>query len=102
MATVEDHQVSFSLQINVDDTLEQARKLQTVLYRGLGLMRRLGLPEEIDSAIAKVQRLISILNMLRLTMIAVHVAAGPIGWALALIGVATFALDFGDFVMEAF
>jgi len=102
MAAVEDHQISFSLQVNVEDTLSQARRLQTVLYRGLGLMRRLGLPPEIDAAIAKIQRLIGILNTLRLTMIAVHAASGPIGWALALIGVATFALDFGDFMTSVF
>lgn len=102
MAAEEDHQVSFSLQVNVEDTLEQARKLQTILYRGIGLMRRMGLPPEIDAAIMKIQRLIAMLNTLRLTMIAVHAASGPIGWALALIGVATFALDFGDFMMEVF
>jgi len=65
-------------------------------------MRRLGLGEEIGMAIAKIQHLIRTLNTLRLTMIALHAASGPVGWALALIGVATFALDFGDFMQMVF
>lgn len=91
-----DEGVSFSLEVNVEKAYENIRKLQTVLYRTLGLLRRFGLPEEIDAQIMKIQRLIMLLNELRLTMIAVHTAAGPIGWALAGLGVATFAFDAGD------
>lgn len=94
--SIRDEGVSFSLEINVEPTYENIRKLQTILYRTMGLLRRFGLPEEIDAQIMKIQRLIILLNQLRLTMIAVHTAAGPIGWALAGLGAATFAFDAGD------
>jgi len=38
--------------------------------------------------------------MLRLTVIALHAAAGPLGWALAAIGVLTLAMDAGDLMMD--
>jgi len=98
--TVNDEQVSFSMEINVDQACEDIRRVQTVIYRTLGLMRRMGLPENIDIAINKIQKMIAVLNMVRLAMIALYAASGPIGWALALIGVVGTAVTAGDFLME--
>lgn len=46
----------------------------------------MGLPDDADAAIAKVQRLTTMLLTLRATLLAVQVAAGPVGWAIALVG----------------
>lgn len=94
----EDHVVSFSLEVNVDKAMENVRKWETVLYRSLGLARRLGLPENIDGAVAKIQRATMAANQLRLTLIALEMSAGPVGWALAGIGLLTTALTTGEIV----
>lgn len=86
--TVEDHTVSFSLEVNVQKAYENVRQLQTILYRTFALWRRAGLPEDVDEAISKIQQIISLLNQMRLTAIAAYTATGPIGWALALVGAA--------------
>ena len=100
MSEIQDYQVSFSLQVNIEDAYEEIRRLQTVLYRIMGLLRRMGLPEEIDEAIAKIQRLITILNTLRLTIAALHAAAGPIGWLLAGVSMITTGATISEYIME--
>ena len=91
--SIADEGVSFSLEVNVETAYENIRKIETVVYRLFGLFRRLGLPEKIDDAIMKVQRLIAVLNSLRLTIIALQAASGPLGLALALMGLATTAIS---------
>ena len=86
MSQVVDHEVSFSLEVNVEKAYPEVRKLQTLIYRTLGLFRRMGLPENIDNAIAKWQRAIMVANSLRLALLALQAASGPIGWGLAGVG----------------
>lgn len=87
--SIEDHQVSFSLELNVAKAYENVRRLETIIYRTMGLMRQLGLPENIDQAISKVQSAIAVLNQYRLTVAAAQAASGPYGWALLGISVGT-------------
>lgn len=98
----EEHNIVFNLNIDVEESVRELRRIETILYRYLGLMRRFGLPENIDEAVMRIQRLIAVLNLLRATLIAVQAASGPIGWlgagagALATIyGVADLAMDLG-------
>lgn len=88
----EDHVVSFSLEVNVEEAQQEIRKLQTVLYRTLGLMLKFTGKGNVSEAITRLQRMIAITNQLRLAFIALHAASGPIGWALAIIGVAGFTI----------
>jgi len=102
--SVEDHVVSFSLEINVEEALTNIRRAQTLLFRTLALMQRLGLPENIQAAVTQIQRLISIMNQLRLAAIALQAASGPIGWGLAAVGVATTiasGVSFADGVADS-
>lgn len=94
----EEHAVSFSLQVNVEDTLAEIRRLQTVLYRSLSLLQRLGLPEDVEKGIIFVRRMIAVLNELRLAILAVQAASGPIGWALALLGLAGAGFSYADMI----
>jgi len=100
LSDIEDHTVSFSLEVNVEPAYENIRRLETILYRYLGLLRRLGLPPEQEKLIREIQITITLLNQLRLTMIAVQAASGPIGWALAGIGAATFLIDTVEFGLD--
>lgn len=81
-----DETVSFSLEVNVEKAYEDWRRFQTVVYRTLGLLRQISGDENLDRAIAKVQRFIAIVNQARLAVIAFQAASGPLGWALAGIG----------------
>lgn len=99
----EEHEVSFSLEVLVGEKGATAvRNLQAAVYKTLGLFRRLGLPEPIDSAITKIQRFIAIANQARLTVIALNAAMAttPFGWILFGVSAATLVLDAGDFIMD--
>ncbi len=96
----EDHTVSFSLELNVKPVEENIRRLQTVLYRTLSIARALGLPDELNQQVIAIQRLIALLNQLRLAIIAVQAAMLPgAGWIavlLAATAVGTTAVSVGD------
>lgn len=92
--------VSFSLEVNVEKAEANVRRLQTALYRSLGLVRRLSGSEDLDAFILSSQRAITIANKLRLALLALQaarMAAGdPLAWAMAGIAVGEFALDATD------
>lgn len=104
MSDIEDHTVSFSLEVNVEKAYTEIRRVQALLYRTLGLLQRMGGgDEDIMRVIAKLQRLIAIMNMVRLTAIAMHTAMGPVGWGLAAVGLAgtvMTSMDFADSVYD--
>lgn len=93
---VEDHVVSFSLEVNIEKAYEDLRRVQTVLYRTMGLLQRMGLPEDVDRAIWQLRTMIRIANKARLALAALQMArmaAGdPIAWAMA--GVSLAELGF--------
>jgi len=93
--------VIFNLELNVEGAIDNSRRLETLLYRSISLLGRLGLPENIDAAIAKVQRLVMVIRLLHTAAIALEAASGPIGWALALVGVASALLSTGDLIYDA-
>jgi len=92
----EEHTVSFSLELNTEMTYSELRKLETVLYRTLGFMQKMGLPPEVDGAIQAIQRLIMNIRLLQITIHAFEMATGPIGWAYFGITAATAAFNFGE------
>ena len=96
-----DQTVSFSLEVNVEHAETELRRLQTVLYRSLGLLGRMGLPENINELISYVQRVIAVVNQLRLAVLALQAASGPIGWALAGIGLATSWMVTHDMIAQS-
>lgn len=97
---VEDHTVSFSLEVNVEKAAVDVRRLQTVLYRTLGLAIRLTGNDNLEEGMRTMQRAIAIANQLRLayaSLQAVRMAAGdPLAWAMAGITVTTVGLDMYD------
>jgi len=96
--SVEDHTVTFNLELNVEQTLSEIRRLETLLFRTISLIRRLGLPEDIDALISKIQRTIMTVRILHTSLIALQAASGPVGFALAGVGIATAALSFTDVI----
>jgi len=98
--SVEDTTVSFSLEVNVEQALTDIRKVQTILYRTLGLLQKFSGEGNVADAIAKFQRMIAITNQLRLALIALNAASGPVGWALAIIGATSFAVTTSEFLYD--
>ena len=98
--SVRDYDVSFSLEINVEEAYTEIRKLQTLVYRTIGLIRQMGLPEETDEMLAKIQLVIAQINALRIALIALQAALGPMDWALAGVGLAIAAIGAGSAMQE--
>jgi len=92
----EEHLVTFNLELNVEQALSNLRRMETLLYRTMGLIGRMGLPENIDQAVAKIQQLIMTIRLLHSAIIALEAASGPIGWAFAGVGIATAGFSLAD------
>lgn len=97
MSGIHDEGVSFSLEVNVEKAYEDVRRLQTVLFRTLGLVHRLSGNEDLNDAITLMQRTIAIANRLRLALAALQaarMAAGdPLAWAMAGLSLAEVGVD---------
>ena len=99
----EEHLVTFNLELNVEQAYAEIRKLQTLLYRTMGFMRRLGLPENVDEAIRKIQRVIMTLRILQTAIRSLEFAlagGGPISLALAFLGIASGTMSIVDMIAE--
>lgn len=95
-----DETVSFSLEVNLKETYTGIRRVQTLVYGLLGLLRRLGLPEDLERGIITFQRFIVAANQARLAAIALQTAAGPVGWGLAAVSIGVTVLSASDTLME--
>jgi len=92
--------ITFNLEVIADDATENVRRLETLIFRTLGLLRRLGLPENIDAAILKIQQLVMTIRILHSAFIALQAATGPIGWLLGAVVLISGILSAGEFMME--
>lgn len=89
--------VSFSLEVNTERADKSLRRVQTVLYQTLSLLRRLsGGNENVREVIDQLQTLNMVLNRVRLTAELFLTASGPIGWALFAISAASTAVTIGE------
>ena len=64
------------------------RELETVLNRTLFALEQATGSKEIKQAINNIQRLISMVRMAQLSIHALEIASGPIGWAVAISSIA--------------
>ena len=72
--------VTFNLEVNVEQALSNLRQIEGLVFRTLGYIQRLGLPENINQAITIFQRATMAIRLLHSAIIAMQVASGPIGW----------------------
>lgn len=84
--------IQWILQLDVDKAETQINKMRRLIYRLLYLMKQVGLPPELEKMMQIAQRVIAALNMMKLAIYQFYVSTGPIGWALALTGIATSAI----------
>ena len=97
-------EVEYALTVNVEDASTQLRQLERILFRSLALLRRMGLPEDVEAGIMRLQRLITIVRSAQIALIALQaarMAAGdPLAWIQAGLGVATTVASASDLVMD--
>ena len=93
----EQESVIFNLEVQLSElSMSELRKLELLAYRVIGLLRRMGLPENIDAGIAKLQQFIMIVRLAHTTIVAFQRASGPIGWAMALTSLAATSITVAD------
>ena len=90
--------IIFNLKINVEETEQSFRKLEQIILRSLVLTRRMGLPENVNSAIMQIQRMIVLTQQLNTALQALSLASAsnPIGAAFAVTGLAITAFSYAD------
>jgi hypothetical protein len=101
-------EVDYILTVNVEQAVSDVRQVEAVLMRTFSLMRRAGLPENVEQAIMKLQRLITTIRMVQQALLLVQAAmipgAGIVAQVMAVVGVtstAFVAADTYDYVRGA-
>jgi len=87
------------LKTQISSALPSFGRLESVLFRALSLTRRLGLPESMDRAIQKVERMIMAVQLLHTSLITIE-ASTPYGWIMALLSVSGVAITTAEMTHE--
>ena len=87
----EEQIISWVLELDTSKLVDNSRQMERVLFRALALAQRLGLPENIDSAINKIQEMVMMVRLLHGALLMVE-SATPYGWAMALMSVMSSSL----------
>ena len=103
MSTIEE--ISIDLSINVDEmSYSELRKLESVLYRTMGLLLRFSGSDEIDAGIIKIQRLIAVVRAAQIALHALQIArmsvGDPLAWASFIVSGAVAVATVGDVMYD--
>ena len=91
-----DETVTFNLEVDTSNAKRDLQELNRLFTTYLSLARRAGLPENIVDAMSRIQQLrISIETTYR-SLWMLYTASGPIGWAIAIGGLAMGGLMLAD------
>lgn len=96
----EDVEVQYSLTINTELTYSEIRKIEIMLVRVLGYIRRLTGNESLNQAIIWIQRAITTMRTLQMMVHAMEIASGPIGWAYAAVSAIGAAFAVNDMMYD--
>lgn len=88
-------EIDYLLTVNVEDASSNLKRIERLAFQVLGLFRRLGLPEEIDQGIMKIQRMIQIIRQLQVALMVLN-ASNPYTAALAVVGAIGMAASAAD------
>jgi hypothetical protein len=103
----EQQTVSFSLELDIANSYSEIRKLELVLYRTVALLNRLGMSENMKHGIQDIMRMIATIRMLHRALQTLHaaytagMAANPLTWPLAILGIVTAVASASDFVLSS-
>jgi hypothetical protein len=72
---VSEDEIQFSLILNVQEAVDNANKLKTILFRGANVLEKIfGKDVNIQKAINNAQRLLGVLNRVRIVAISIQTA----------------------------
>jgi len=91
-------EVKFDITASVSEVLTQIQLLERAINQLFSLMHKMGLPEEYEAMMTKVQRAIALWNLYRLTVIQAQLVSGPLGWTILGLGVAGTVVSTYDFM----
>lgn len=96
--------VTFNLELNVESAFSNARRVELIIFRVLGLWLRfcrlLGVPDDSPAVVViqKIQQITMLVRTMHTAVVLMNAASGPIGWAMAGIGVASAAVSVPEFM----
>jgi hypothetical protein len=99
--------IVFNLDLNVTSAETKSRKIEMIIYRVLGLWGRVcrvfGVPEDSPAVqiVQKAQQATMILRQVHTAAVLAESAAGPVGWAMAGIGIVGAGLTITEFMTSA-
>ena len=104
MSTIDE--IGIELSINVNETsYSELRKLESILYRTMGLLKKFSGSEELDKAVAQVQRLIAVVRAAQIAYHALQMArmaAGdPLAWASFAVSAVSATVMAGEYVYDS-
>ena len=73
------------MELNAEQVISQLRRVETLLFRTLSLVRRLSGSEDVSAAIMKIQQLVMTVRMLHTSLTLLQSTTG-VGIALAAVG----------------
>lgn len=98
----EEHLLTFNLEIITSGAIDNLRRLEMIAYRSIALLKRFGLPENINQAVIYIQRFVGIVRLLHsaLNLLMSTTPFGILQVVQAGLGVATVGMAVGDMMME--
>jgi len=88
------------LERKLENARKEWRSYQSVMMGSMNIARRMGLPENIDDGMRKVQRAIILFNQARIAANLFWTATGPVGWAMVGVSLVSVALTAEDFLWD--
>jgi len=98
--SVEDHTVSFNLEVQTRQVEKQITELNRLLTTYVALARRAGLPPDIIKAIALIQQLRIMVETAYKSIAMMYAATGPLGWIAGLGGLGISLFMYNDLLGE--
>lgn len=92
-----DVEINYLLTVSAEDAMTELRKVERLLFRTLSLFERMGLSPDVQQAINQLQRLIMTVRSVQVAINLMYAASGPVGWALAAVGLGTAVFMTADF-----
>lgn len=88
--------ITFNLRVDASEAITNIAELNRLLTTYVALARRVGLPENIMDAIARMQQLRIAAETAYRSVMLLYTASGPIGWAVAIGGLVLSAFMLSD------
>lgn len=88
-------EIEYALTVNIEDAADKIKQLERLFFRVLGIIQRMGLPDDVNKAISTIRKLIATLRMLQIS-ISLIASTNPVTAAFGIVGLVGTAVEFGS------